>query len=59
MKLKLLILGTVLMGLAGIAPAVAGYTCRTDYFGNMTCSDDYGGGSITCRTDYFGNVHCN
>ena len=34
--------------------AVAGSTCRYDYFGNYVCSYT-GGGTTTTRTDYFGN----
>ena len=40
--------------------AFAGMQCRTDYFGNVTCttgsgSSTHGGTTYTGRTDYFGN----
>jgi len=41
-----------------VGPASAGWTGRTDYFGNTRWSDDRGN-STTCRTDYFGTTRCN
>ena len=41
--------------------ANAGWSVRTDYFGNKHISGNgsHYGQNYTCRTDYFGNVHCN